>query len=52
MEAEPALKLAEEDSITDASDNKRPPPLPRFDLRAALAKCKPRGASWPAWSQG
>jgi len=38
---EPTLQVAEEDSITDASDNKRPPPRPRFDLRAALAKCKP-----------
>ncbi len=40
IEPEPEAKV-EEDPIPTASDNKRPAPRPRFDLRAALAKCKP-----------
>lgn len=41
VEREPDVKVAEEGPIA-APENKRPPaPRPRFDLRAALAKCKP-----------
>ncbi|HEY0139127.1 MAG TPA: serine/threonine-protein kinase, partial [Nannocystis sp.] len=41
-EPEPAAQVAEEARITGASDNKRvTAPRRRFDLSAALAKCKP-----------
>jgi hypothetical protein len=40
IEPEPDARV-EEDRIATAVDNRRPAPRPRFDLRAALAKCKP-----------
>jgi len=41
VEPERDVRVAEEGPIA-APGNKRPPaPRPRFDLRAALAKCKP-----------
>ena len=42
VEPGPEVKIAEEANVADASDKKRPSaPRPRFDLQAALAKCKP-----------